>query len=249
MSTSPGDRRPDWMARAACYGGSTTRISTSSSPTLAAAMVRWRDDGKTVLVTCVQAERRTLAVAAACLAERLHIPRRRGAATGSRAATGDEDERGGHGDASAAHRDHRHSVGATTPPPGVDLEEKVDGRRYACRFARFWTWNTGAVFGLCQVVGTLDALAESAVVVRGLKGRMTMVLRMAPWEPTAVGCGRSRVRRLDSHESVPFSILRTCTFSLTGRMRERRRRGARPTPMPCAILMTFSSELFDAPYV
>jgi ADP-ribosylglycohydrolase len=41
---------------------------------LAQAMVRWRDDDKTVLVHCVQAERRTPAVAAAYLSERLHIP-------------------------------------------------------------------------------------------------------------------------------------------------------------------------------
>jgi hypothetical protein len=40
---------------------------------LAQAMVRWRDDDKTVLVHCVQAERRTPAVAAAYLAERSHI--------------------------------------------------------------------------------------------------------------------------------------------------------------------------------
>lgn len=40
---------------------------------LARAMVRWRDDGKTVSVNCVQAERRTPAVAAAYLAEMLHI--------------------------------------------------------------------------------------------------------------------------------------------------------------------------------
>jgi hypothetical protein len=40
---------------------------------LAQAMVRWRSDGKTVLVHCVQAERRTPAVAAAYLAERVGI--------------------------------------------------------------------------------------------------------------------------------------------------------------------------------
>jgi hypothetical protein len=40
---------------------------------LAQAMVRWRRDGKTVLLHCVQAERRTPAVAAAYLAERLGI--------------------------------------------------------------------------------------------------------------------------------------------------------------------------------
>ena len=40
---------------------------------LAQAMVRWRTDGRTVLVHCVQAERRTPAVAAAYLAEKLGI--------------------------------------------------------------------------------------------------------------------------------------------------------------------------------
>jgi protein-tyrosine phosphatase len=38
------------------------------------AITAWRDEGKKVLVHCVQAERRTPAVAAAYLANRLGIP-------------------------------------------------------------------------------------------------------------------------------------------------------------------------------
>ncbi len=41
---------------------------------LAKSIVRWRDEGKTVLVHCVQAERRTPAVGAAYLAERKGLP-------------------------------------------------------------------------------------------------------------------------------------------------------------------------------
>jgi ADP-ribosyl-[dinitrogen reductase] hydrolase len=40
---------------------------------VAASIVRWRAEGKTVLVHCVQAERRTPAIAAAFLSEKLHI--------------------------------------------------------------------------------------------------------------------------------------------------------------------------------
>jgi ADP-ribosyl-[dinitrogen reductase] hydrolase len=45
---------------------------------LARTIVAWRDAGKTVLIHCVQAERRTPAVAAAYLAERLGISGREG---------------------------------------------------------------------------------------------------------------------------------------------------------------------------